>query len=150
MSDYGMLQSDAAAEADVLAVVERFRRGWEHLSAEEVLGTVARKDDMVMYGTDLAERWVGFDTMVEPTQAMVAVFEHPVYTWGAGEPLVWVRGDAGWVCGDLKIDYGLGGKPFTTIMRSTFVVAREDGEWKIAHAHFSVGQVEPVADYGAS
>lgn len=141
------LQSDKALETQVLEVVERFRTGWEKMDAEQILSTIAPTDDMVMYGTDLVERWIGYDALVEPTKAMTEAFSNAVYKWGAGEPMVWVRGDVGWACGDLTVTLEVEGEPLTLVMRSTFVVTREDGGWKIAHSHFSVGQEEPVADY---
>lgn len=143
-----LLHTDKDREHAILEVIERFRTGWETGSAERVLSTVAQKDDMVMYGTDLAERWIGYDSMVEPTHAMVDAFENPRYTWGEGEPMVWVRGDTGWACGDLTIHMDTGGKKVIVRMRSTFVVVRENGNWKIAHSHFSIGQEEPAAEYG--
>jgi ketosteroid isomerase-like protein len=141
------LQSDKALEADVLAVVERFRTGWEKMDAEQILSTIAPTDDMVMYGTDLVERWVGYESLIEPTKAMTGAFSNAVYKWGLDEPMVWVRGDVGWACGDLTVSLEVDGEPLTLVMRSTFVVAREKSGWKIAHSHFSVGQEEPVADY---
>lgn len=142
-----LLLSEKEKEAAVLEVVERFRRGWEKGNADQILSTMARKDDIVMYGTDLAERWIGYEALVSPTEAMVEAFTKPVYTWGENEPKVWVRDEVGWVCGDLTIDMELDGDTVQVTMRSTFVVVREADEWEIAHAHFSIGQEEPAATY---
>lgn len=147
MSGRGYLQTDEEVEDEVREVVERFRTGWEKLDAHQILSTIAQRDDMVMYGTDLDERWIGYDSLVEPTKAMVVAFSNPVYEWGGSEPRIWVRGPVGWACGDLKINFEVGGERITVTMRSTFVVVQEGNEWKIAHAHFSVGQEEAVADY---
>ncbi len=147
MSKRGFLQSDRDVEAAILEVVERFRTGWEKLDAGQILSTIAQRDDMVMYGTDLAERWIGYDALVEPTEAMVRAFRNPVYRWGESEPRVWARGDVGWACGDLSTRFEVGGELLSVTMRATFVVVREGDEWKIAHAHFSIGQEEAVAGY---
>jgi ketosteroid isomerase-like protein len=148
MSSPRRLPTDEASAADARAVVERFRTGWEKRDADQILSTIARRDDFVMYGTDLVERWIGYASLIEPTRAMVRAFEDPVYTWGEGEPRVWVRGSVGWVCGDLTVRTRIAGQPLTSTMRSTFVLVREVDGWKIAHAHFSIGQEQPVADYG--
>lgn len=147
MSAQRRLLTDRRGEDEIREVLERFCTGWEKSDADQVLGTIAQRADMMMYGTDLVERWLGYDSFVEPTRAMVRAFANLVYRWNQGEPRIWVRGDAGWACGDLVVTLDVGGKTQTSVMRSTFVLAREDNEWKIAHAHFSIGQEDPVAGY---
>jgi ketosteroid isomerase-like protein len=140
--------TNQGAEARVRDTLERFRTGWERQDADQVLSTIRRRDDTVIYGTDLAEIWVGFDTLVEPFKAMTETIEAPVYAWGAGEPRLWVRGGVAWACGTLTVRLKDGGEVRTIPMRSTFVVENGEGGWKIAHAHFSVGQAEAVVAYG--
>lgn len=134
------------AEEQVRAVLERFRRGWEKLDADAVLSTVAQRPDVVVYGTDSAERWVGWSSLVDPFRQQVVAFSDARYVWGEGEPLVWVRGDTAWACGDLAVSLR-SGERIDVVMRSSFVLASEDGEWRIVHAHFSVGQESQVAPY---
>lgn len=141
------LKTEQEKEKAVLDVVERFRKGWEKCDAEQILSTIANKDDMVMYGTDLDERWIGYNSVVDPIRSMVESFESPVYSWGENEPMVWVRGDVGWVCGDLVVVMDVEEEEVNISMRSTFVVVREHGQWKIAHSHFSIGQGEPAVEY---
>jgi ketosteroid isomerase-like protein len=140
---------DAPARTEVLAVLERFRLGWERLDPALVLSTVARRQDVVVYGTDAAERWVGYGALVEPFRAQAAAFSHAVYTWSDG-PRVWVRGEAAWACGELRVRLMAGGREVEATMRSTFVLSREADDWRIVHAHFSVGAQAPVADYASS
>ena len=102
---------------------------------------------MVMYGTDLIERWIGYDALKDPTKAMTASYSKAVYRWGANEPMVWVRDQVGWACGDLNVSLDVEGETLEIVMRSTFVVTLEDDGWKIAQSHFSIGQEEAVADY---
>lgn len=147
MTKNHLLKSDVEMQSAILDVVERFRTGWERGDAAQILSTIAKKDDMVMYGTDLVERWIGYEALVGPTEAMVNAFMNPIYTWGEGEPRVWVRGEVGWACGDLTIDMLVDGDETSVTMRSTFVLVHDVGGWKIAHAHFSIGQDEPAANY---
>lgn len=141
------LQSDKELESEVLSAVELFRAGWEKMDLQKILASVSKTEDMLMYGTDLDERWIGHDALVEPTRAMTKAYSNAIYTWGENEPMVWVRGPVGWVCGNLSIDFDFEGQTIRAVMRSTFVVTQEDSGWKIAHAHFSIGQEDPVADY---
>ena len=139
--------TDRSAKAGVRDVLERFRNGWETQDADQVLSTIRRRDDTVIYGTDLAEHWVGFDALVEPFEAMVEAVESPVYTWSTGEPRIWVRNDIGWACGTLTMRLQDDGEVRNIAMRTTFVLENVEGQWKIAHAHFSVGQEEAVVPY---
>ncbi len=148
MTNSRLLTSDKDKEDAVLEVVERFRTGWEMGNADRILSTIAQKDNMVMYGTDRVEHWIGYEGFIEPTKAMVEAFNNPIYSWGEDEPGVWVRGEVGWVCGDLTVDMKTEDGDISVTMRSTFVLTYEAEGWKIAHAHFSIGQEEPAADYG--
>ncbi len=140
MGAQALLPTDEESVAAIREVIEAFRKGWESLDADQVLSTIARHDDLVLYGTDQAEQWIGFDALVAPFRTMVKEMGNPVYTWGQDEPRIWARGDVGWACGVLELKFEDKGEPRLLPMRSTFVVARLDGRWSIAHAHFSVGQ----------
>lgn len=134
-------------EKQARQVVEQFRIGWEQLDAEKILSTIARRDDTVIWGTDRIEHWVGYEDFAEAVHVQVAAFSNPVYVWGKGDPRVWVSGDVAWACGDLDVTLDAGGGQWKATMRSTFVLVREDAGWGIVHAHFSIGEEEPVVDY---
>lgn len=143
----GNRSGEPNAAARVRDTLERFLTGWESQDADQVLSTICRRDDTVIYGTDLAECWVGYDALVKPFKAMAEAIEAPVYAWGAGEPRVEVRKDAAWAYGTLTVRLMNEGKARTITMRATFVVEKGDGGWKISHAHFSIGQEEAVVAY---
>ncbi len=140
MGEQNMLTADWEAVPSVHEVIETFRRGWEKLDADQVLSTISRHDDLVLYGTDQVEHWIGFDSLVEPFRIMTTKMGNPVYKWGQDEPRIWVRGDVGWACGVLELRFEDMGEPRLLLMRSTFVTTRLDGKWLIAHAHFTIGK----------
>lgn len=140
MDTTNFLPAEPAAVGEIRALVDRFTAGWEKLDAGQVLSTFTRRDDIVVFGTDAVEHWVGFDALVEPFEAMVKAMGRPRYTWGPGEPRIWAHGDTGCASGVLTLSFEDKGAPRTVPMRSTFVAIRRDGEWSIAHAHFSVGE----------
>jgi ketosteroid isomerase-like protein len=95
----------------------------------------AAVDDVLVIGTDPDEWWAGRDTVVTAfrgqTEAMGGGF--PVQ---AGDPVAYSQGDVGWIA-DRPTMTGPDGSsmPF----RLTVVTVREDGNWKVAHMHFSAG-----------
>ena len=133
---------DAAA---VLAVLERFRAGWESLDADAVLACFARDPEIAVIGTDQDEYWRGFDALVAPFRAMVGTFSDPLYRW-ASPPRITVHGDLAWADGVLDTQLSAGGERLGVLMRSTWVLRRRDG-WKIVQAHFSVAPSAAVAAY---
>jgi hypothetical protein len=128
------------------AVVERFRRGWEALDADEVLGTFSRDPSVLVWGTDRDEEWRGFEALVEPFRTQADAFSEPRYEW-EGQPEVWTSEGVGGVAGILRVSLRVGDEHVDVRMRSTFVLRLEPAGWHIVHAHFSVGHAEPVASY---
>jgi ketosteroid isomerase-like protein len=133
--------------ADPLATVEQFRLGWEALDPDAVLATFSRDPSVLVWGTEADEEWHGFDALVEPFRSQTEAFSEPRYEWD-GKPMVWTGGDLGCVAGTLNVSLHAGEDLVSVRMRSTFVLARQSGGWRIRHAHFSVGQAEQVASYG--
>jgi ketosteroid isomerase-like protein len=132
---------------DMLDILESFRTGWEKSDPDQILSTIAQQDEVVIYGTDLVERWIGYEAFVDPVFEQVKALVDPVYTWGENEPRINVQGDIGWASGDLNVAFEMEGVPQEVSMRSTYVLSRQGGEWKIVQAHFSVGEEQAVVEY---
>jgi ketosteroid isomerase-like protein len=132
-------------EAGVLAVLERFRAGWEQLDADAVLSCFAADPQIVVIGTDEDEYWCGFDALVKPFRSMVGAFTVPIYRWVA-PPHIQLHGDVAWV--DARLDTSLtsNGQRLAVLMRTSWVLRRGD-RWEVVQAHFSVAPTTPVAAY---
>ena len=140
MSTMNLQPTERDVVDEIRTLVNRFTEGWEKLDSGQVLSTITRCDDIVIFGTDEVEHWVGFDALVEPFEAMVKEIGRPHYAWGPDEPRIWVLGDTGCASGVLTLTFEDKGEPRRIFMRSTFVAIRLDKSWSIAHAHFSVGE----------
>lgn len=134
--------SDASA---VLAVLDRFRAGWEALDAEMVLDCFAKDPTIVVIGTDAGEYWRGFDALVDPFRAMVGAFTDPVYRW-IDSPHIEVHGDVAWADALLETALTADGVRMLVAMRTSWVL-RQRERWEVVHAHFSVAPPAPVAAY---
>jgi ketosteroid isomerase-like protein len=129
----------------VLAVLDRFRAGWEALDADAVLACFARDPEIVVIGTDEGEYWRGFDTLVEPFRTMVGAFSDPEYRW-ASQPQITVHRDLAWADGVLDTQLTADGERLVVRMRTTWVLQRR-AAGEIVQAHFSVAPPAPVAAY---
>lgn len=138
-----MVVSDAEA---VLAVLERFRLGWERLDVGAVLSCFANDPQIVVIGTDENEQWHGFDALVDPFATMVGSFSNLDYQW-ADTPHVVLHGDVAWADGVLDTRLtAASGERLAVIMRTTWVLRRA-ADWEVVQAHFSVAPSAPVAAY---
>jgi ketosteroid isomerase-like protein len=135
------------SKESVRKTLDEFTTGWENLDAVRVLATIAKNHETIIYGTDLVERWFGYEAFVEPVKAQMVAFKNPKYTWGEGEPRIQVKGDVAWASGELTVRLGDEGEVQENTMRSTFVLIWEDDYWKIIQAHFSIGMETPVVAY---
>jgi len=131
----------------VRAVVDKSVDGWRLLDAEKILSTVAQRDDVLIWGTDADEIWVGFDAFSDAVGQQIEAFENPSYEWGSEDPKIWVFGDAALAVGELQVSIDSAGKRWHSLMRSTFVLLREANGWVIVHSHYSVGQSDRVVEY---
>jgi adenylate cyclase len=88
----------------------------------------------VFLGTDQVEFWTD---SARHNQDVRPLWERAGNTVTPGELLAFECGDVGWTVDRPTIELA-GGERFET--RLTFVLHREDGAWKVVHAHTSVGQ----------
>jgi ketosteroid isomerase-like protein len=130
----------------VLAVLERFRLGWQTLDADAVLDCFAQDPEIVVIGTDQDEWWQGYKALVKPFHTMVDTFSDLDYRWKA-PPHIVVSGTVAWA--DAVLDTKLtaaGGEHLAVTMRTSWVL-RHVGRWEVVQAHFSVAPPAPVAAY---
>ncbi len=137
-----MVVSDEVA---VLAVLDRFRAGWEARDANMVLACFARDPEITVIGTDEGEYWRGFDALVGPFDSMFAAFSDLEYRW-ANPPHTVVHADLAWVDAVLDTQMTAGEQKVAVRMRSTWVL-RRGADWEVVQAHFSVAPAAPVAAY---
>ena len=126
------------AEAMLTAVIDK--------DVDGVLATFSPADDAYVFVE--GPRWTthGGDRIAEGWRAY---FRSPVgitaFRWVEG-PFVWESDALAQVCGVIDYDIVGDGKAGRLRMRMTWLVRREDGEWRIVHEHGS----QPLEDpYGA-
>lgn len=130
---------------DVLAVLDRFRTGWEALDADAILSCFAPDPEVVVIGTDRDEWWQGYDALVEPFHDMVGAFSDVEYRWDE-PPHVVVLGEVAWADAVLDTRLTAAGERLSVTMRTSWVL-RRTARWEVMQAHFSVPPLAPVAAY---
>jgi ketosteroid isomerase-like protein len=98
---------------------------------------VSRQEGAVFVGTDPSEWWEGFEALREAMRAQSEAMGGGGLQIVAGQLQAYREGSVGWVI-DRDASFRL---PDGTEIpfRSTVVFRREEGEWKLVHAHSSIG-----------
>lgn len=94
----------------------------------------SRQPGTIAIGTDPAEWWSGYDTIVQIWKGQMEVMGGGM-PMVAGDPQAYQEGSVGWVVDQPRMQLPNGEEPF----RMTCVFHQEDGRWKVVHAHASVG-----------
>lgn len=63
-------------------------------------------------------------------------------TWTEG-PFEEVTSDMAWVGGVIVLKIEVNGRTFEQVFRSTFVLTKQDNQWKIKHEHVSAAHEDP-------
>lgn len=131
------VQADKAA---VRAIVDSLMIATETNNSDIMARIFSHSPDNVFFGTDSAERFVGYESFIDATKRTFASVE-PGSQMILRDVVVGIStdGDASWVSylADWK---GKGqGQPFTlTGLRGTVVLEKQNSKWSIVHAHGSV------------
>jgi uncharacterized protein (TIGR02246 family) len=136
------------AAAQVATVMDQFPKAWETKDMARVTQIMAHDPEMVLFGTDAAERLVGWVQIKSSCERQFAALEKVKVAVHDRVIKVSRGGDAAWVSELWDFDVVSGGQPANVKnMRATFVLERRQGHWLIVQGHLSVGVAGQVAKY---
>ena len=136
------LTADEADTAAVRSVLDKNIRSWETNDVPLFTSIFAHDDDMVNYGTDAAERWVGWNALKASVEKQTAAFADTKMTVQHRDIKLAADGNVAWAAEVLDWSTRTGSEIVNlTGMRVTTVLEKRQGAWLIVHTHYSV----PVA-----
>jgi len=136
------LTANEANTAAVQSVLDKNIRSWETNDVSLFASIFAHDDDMVNYGTDAAERWVGWNALKESVDKQAAAFADTKVTVQHRDIKFAADGNVAWAAEVLDLSTRSGSEVVNlTGMRVTTVLEKRQGAWLIVHTHYSV----PVA-----
>ena len=128
-----------AERAKVKTVVEQFEHVWETEDMELFSRIMAHDADMVNYGTDAAEHFVGWEALKESVQKMFPSFENIKLTVKDQVIKVHASGNVAWFSEIADWDLVVEGKPVRSEgCRFTGVLEKRNGNWVFVQFHNSV------------
>lgn len=130
----------AAGEADDSAAIRQLLSRFDAAQASEDLealtGLIANDSDVVFFGPDLADRWVGFKAI---RTGLAADFKRITSLKIEAQPArVHVRGDVAWFERLLVMNLVIREGETSLFARSTGVLERRGGRWLFVQVHTSV------------
>jgi len=131
-----------AETAGARAIVDDFWRAIQTQDTDLLAQVVADDDEMIAFGTDAAERWVGSKSYVEAEEQMMQVFD--VERLARRDETLRIHGAGGVAWFSTVFDIGItvdGESMGFEGLRTTGVIEKRDDRWVIVQMHTSV----PVA-----
>ena len=134
-------KADIVAERAVLrGLVDSLEIAFETNSIELLGAVFSHGSDNVFFGTDSAERWVGYDRFIEAHRRVFGSIERGSKI-ATREVAVDISktGDAAWMSFLMDWEGKSQGEAFSFEgLRFTAVLERQNGKWEVVHFHGSV------------
>ena len=137
-----------AEKAQVKTVVDQLEQLFETEDMDLFSRIYAHDSDMVIFGTDAAERFVGWEAVKESFQQSFASFENTKLTVKDQVIKVHQSGEVAWFSEIMDWDLVAQGQPVTIQgTRLTGVLEKRNGNWVIVQVHASVPVAGQAAEY---
>ena len=131
---------DTEAEKTLVkSVVDQFEQVWETEDMGLFTKIMAHDADMVVYGSDAPEHWVGWEPLKESVEKMLPSFENIKITVKEQVIKVHPSGNVAWFSEVWDWDMVLEGKAVRSEdQRLTGVLEKRNGNWVFVQFHNSV------------
>ena len=137
-----------AERTEATTVVNHMIQALEAEDMNLLAKVMAHDADMVNFGTDAAERWVGWDALKESVEKQFASFDKTKLTVKDQVVKVNPSGNVAWFSEIVDWDLMAKGKPVHMEgSRITGVLEKRDGNWVIVQFHVSVPVSTQAAQY---
>lgn len=138
-----------AEKTAVRAVINDVNRAFETNDPELLAQLVSHSPDNIFFGTDMAERWVGFNSFIEAQkQFFVSLEIGSEITMHDVVFAINKSGDAAWMSYLMDWKGKSQGESFNIEgLRATVVMEKKDGKWMIVHWHGSVPVSGQMVEY---
>lgn len=138
----------SSAMAEATKVVNQFPTALESGNMDVFSQIMAHDNNLVAFGTDSAEYWVGYSAVEQALKEQMASFSDIKFIVSNQKVNVSDDGDAAWFSETADWSMTAGGQPVDLKgLRITGVLAKKSDGWKIVQLHFSVPVSGQAAEY---
>jgi uncharacterized protein (TIGR02246 family) len=138
-----LLGTAVAAQADpaddVKIVLDRMIRAWETGDVVAVDAIMAKDEDAVWFGTDAAERFVGYDPVKASLVRQFATYQGTKLQVKERSVALAASGTVAWATEVIDLTTRSGSESVTLSgVRVSSVLEKRQGRWLLVHFHYSV------------
>ena len=132
--------SNVEAEAEAAkTVVDDFWRAIRDQDVELLSRVVATDDELIVFGTDAQERWVGSAAFLSAEEQMMQAFDVDSLDRREETFQIHSRGAVAWFSTVFDIEISVDGELASLKgLRTTGVIEKRDDDWVIVQAHTSL------------
>lgn len=135
-------------EAAVKTVLDQFAQMVATEDMELLSQLMAHDPDIIIFGTDAAERWVGYQALKESMEAQFASFDDTRMAERDQVIRVHSSGAAAWFSEVVDWDLTVAGEAVSIEgMRVTGVLEKRNGSWVLVQWHASVPVAGQLVEY---
>ena len=138
----------AAEQAKVKTVLDQFAQAWEMEDTTLFARILAHDPDMVCFGTDSAERFVGWESLRASVPQQLASFDSVLIAVRDQTIKVHPSGEVAWAAETADLDMVAQGQPVKLRgSRITSVLEKRGNDWVIVQFHVSLPVSGQAAQY---
>jgi uncharacterized protein (TIGR02246 family) len=134
----------AAEEQAVRDVMGKINAAWESEDIGAFSRLVVHDGDMVSFGADLGDRWVGWEGLEKGLREQFDVFSETKVSPRHMDIHVSSTGNVAWLAQAMGISTKFLGSPMTLEARITGVFEKRDAGWLLVQFHYSVPMSESI------
>ncbi|MFC2121666.1 nuclear transport factor 2 family protein [Bacteroidota bacterium] len=135
-------------KTNIKTVVDQFTQIWETMDLELFSKTIAHSPDMVNFGTDADERWVGWENLEKAIIQQMAVFEEGTVVIRDQVIKLSDTGKTAWFSEVTDWDLIVQGEAVSMKdCRITGVLEKQNDNWVIVQFHFSLPVIGQAVEY---
>jgi ketosteroid isomerase-like protein len=127
-----------AERAKLQAALDGINAAWESEDIEAFSRLVAHDEEMVNFGSDVSDRWVGWDQLEEGLRGQFEAFSDTVVTPRHVDIRISPAGDTAWLAQAMNIKTKMMGSPLEIEARITGVFAKRGTDWLMVQFHYSI------------
>ena len=144
----GHHESEEQPKSDLTVAVDQFMDAFEKESVEMFESIMAKDSDMVTFGTDASERWVGFDAVRDSFAKQVGAFEVEKIDTKDQVIKIAISGKVAWFSQVVDWQIASNGNSQTISgIRVTGVLEKRGPAWKIVQFHTSAPVEGQIVEY---
>lgn len=137
---------DIATEKQALSsVMEEINTAWETEDLEAFSRIASHDAEMVNFGMDVSERWVGWDQLEMGLRQQFEVFSNTEVSPHNVDIHVSETGRTAWLAQAMKISTKFMGSPISLEARITAVFEKQEADWRLVQFHYSIPISEAAA-----